>query len=106
MSGSRLLTPNAAVKAVSFVLLLAISVSVASCVPYPWDMPRRTLDLGFLGFPLFIIGLGVYFIPTIVGAARRTRSLVGIVLLNIFLGWTFVGWIGALVWSLVGARNR
>ena len=44
--------------------------------------------------------LAIYFVPTIVAIARRTRNVIGIVLLNIFSGWTFVGWIIALVWSI------
>ncbi len=44
--------------------------------------------------------LAVYFVPTIVAISRRARNVLGIVLLNIFGGWTFVGWIIALVWSI------
>ncbi len=44
--------------------------------------------------------LAVYFVPTIVAITRRARNVLGIVLLNIFGGWTFVGWIIALVWSI------
>ena len=106
MSGSRVFASHTLVRLASLALALLVSVSVASCVPYPWDMPRRMFDLGFLGFPLFIVGLGIYFIPTIIGAVRRAKSLVGIILLNVFLGWTFIGWIIALIWALVGAKNK
>jgi hypothetical protein len=33
---------------------------------------------------------------------RRHRNLLPIILVNIFLGWTFVGWIVALIWAIVG----
>ncbi|MDR1905408.1 MAG: superinfection immunity protein [Clostridiales bacterium] len=42
----------------------------------------------------------IYFIPTIIALKRDHRNKVGIILLNIFLGWTFVGWIGSLIWAL------
>jgi hypothetical protein len=61
---------------------------------------------GFFWFPFFLIGLGIYFLPTIIAIVRHARDLVGIILINIFLGWTFVGWIAALIWSLVGAKRK
>jgi hypothetical protein len=39
----------------------------------------------------------VYFFPTIVGL--RHHNSTAIFLLNLFLGWTFVGWVVALVWA-------
>lgn len=89
----------------SMALLLLVGL-VSSCVPTPWDIPHRFSGFGFLGFPLAVVGLAVYFTPTIIGAVRHAKSLAGIVLLNIFLGWTFVGWVAALIWSVAGAQNR
>ena len=39
-----------------------------------------------------------YFIPSII--ARNKMNFTGILLLNIFLGWTFLGWVGALIWAI------
>ena len=39
-----------------------------------------------------------YFLPAILGR-NRTNST-SIFLLNLFLGWTFIGWVVALVWAL------
>lgn len=47
------------------------------------------------------IGLAIHFIPTIIAIARRKRNAVWIFLVNLFLGWTVIGWIWALVWSLM-----
>jgi hypothetical protein len=52
-------------------------------------------------FPLAIIGIGIYFIPTIIAIARHHKHALAIFLLNLFAGWTFLGWVGALIWSLV-----
>ena len=49
----------------------------------------------FFGFPLLL-----YFLPSIIAAARQKRDLLSIFLLNLFLGWTLVGWVIALVWSV------
>src|SRR6516164_9483881 len=42
----------------------------------------------------------VYFIPSIVTSVRNHRQLGAIFRLNIFLGWTFVGWAAALIWAM------
>ena len=39
----------------------------------------------------------LYFLPTIIG--RDKRDAAGIILLNLFLGWTVIGWVIALVWA-------
>ena len=50
------------------------------------------------GFLLLILVSALYFLPTILGWKKRNRA--AIVALNFFLGWTIIGWIVALVWSL------
>lgn len=47
---------------------------------------------------LFLILLAIYFIPSMVGWNHRNAT--AIIALNIFLGWTFIGWVVALVWGL------
>jgi hypothetical protein len=41
----------------------------------------------------------MYFLPSIVAFARNKRDTTAILLLNIFLGWTLIGWIVALIWA-------
>jgi len=40
----------------------------------------------------------LYFLPSILG--RNKKSFTSILLLNIFLGWTLIGWVVALVWAV------
>ncbi len=51
-------------------------------------------------FPFFGFGFVMYFLPTIIAAVRSKRDVISIAVLNIFLGWTLIGWIIALVWAL------
>jgi hypothetical protein len=46
-----------------------------------------------------LILLVCYFIPAIVASCRRQNATGAIMVLNIFLGWTFIGWVIALVWA-------
>jgi len=41
--------------------------------------------------------LVLYFLPAIIG--RDKRDATGIFLLNLFVGWTVIGWIIALIWA-------
>ncbi len=44
----------------------------------------------------------IYFLPTIIALARGHLSALAIFFLNLFLGWTLIGWIVALIWSCTG----
>lgn len=52
-----------------------------------------------MGAVLFMMAVVLYFIPCWVAIARRHRSQLAIGMLTLFLGWTGLGWIVALVWS-------
>lgn len=49
-------------------------------------------------FVLLIIYLCFYFAPAMIAFAREHENRVSILLLNIFLAWTGVGWVVALIW--------
>lgn len=52
-----------------------------------------------------IVGVPVYFVPTLV-AGTRHRNQAAILALNLLLGWTIVGWVAALVWALYKERPQ
>ena len=58
-----------------------------------------TILSSILFFPFFGLGFLMYFLPSVIGLARSKRDLLAIFLLNLFLGWTLIGWIVALVWA-------
>jgi hypothetical protein len=41
-----------------------------------------------------------YFLPAVIAYANKRRQREAITVLNLLLGWTVIGWIVALVWSL------
>ena len=47
-----------------------------------------------------VILVGLYFLPTAIAMNRKAKRSAGITLLNLFLGWTFIGWVGALIWAV------
>lgn len=50
-----------------------------------------------LGFAILIGGVLLYILPSLIASRRRLPELTQVVIVNIFLGWTFIGWIVALV---------
>jgi len=46
--------------------------------------------------PAAILVLALYFVPTIVAVFRKVTNQGSVAVINIFLGWTFIGWIVAL----------
>ena len=59
-----------------------------------------------IGFYL-VLGsmLGLYVAPFIIAMVRDHHRLPSIGLLNLAAGWTVVGWIAALVWSVTAIRE-
>ncbi|MDD3760412.1 MAG: superinfection immunity protein [Acidithiobacillus sp.] len=53
----------------------------------------------------FALAIVVYFIPSIVAYARRTQNFLAIFLLNLFLGWSLLGWVGSLIWALLDEKK-
>lgn len=54
---------------------------------------------------LMIVMIAGYFIPTVIAFARGHHQKVAILVLNLFLGWSGLGWIGALVWSFTAVQR-
>jgi hypothetical protein len=42
----------------------------------------------------------VYFVPAVVGWWRHVRHLGSVVVINVFLGWTIIGWVVALAMAV------
>lgn len=50
---------------------------------------------------LFIV-LGIafgYILPSVIAVCRNNPNAIPIVILNLALGWTFLGWLASLMWS-------
>jgi hypothetical protein len=54
---------------------------------------------------MILLMLVLYFTPTLVASGRKKGNKEAIFILNIFLGWTFIGWLVALIWALTKDKN-
>lgn len=54
---------------------------------------------------MHLIAIAFYFLPAIIAAVRHTHNSTGILLLNLFLGWTVIGWFVALLMAIFSAPD-
>jgi hypothetical protein len=47
--------------------------------------------MSILMIPLILIGIALYFLPSIIALTRHKRQTLAIFLLNLFAGWTVIG---------------
>lgn len=77
------------------VFVLAAPASAAHVAPKPSNGPDMVPAFAFL-----------YFVPIFIAMLRRHPSVRSIAAINILFGWTIIGWVAALAWSLMPTRER
>ena len=50
--------------------------------------------------------LAAYFAPSIVAYARHHQQSGSVLVINLFLGWTFIGWIVALAMAVSATKGQ
>jgi len=60
---------------------------------------------GLASWILFVL-LVPYFLPTIIAILRQKTNTGSIFALNLFLGWSLIGWVVALIWALSSDNLR
>ncbi len=50
-----------------------------------------------------VLSAGVYLLPVLIGWARRVPDLGAVAVIDIMLGWTFLGWVVALAMAFRSA---
>lgn len=47
-----------------------------------------------------------HFLPTFIALLRGHHNAFAIFLTNLLLGWTVIGWVVALIWSVTASERR
>jgi hypothetical protein len=53
---------------------------------------------------LVVLSGALYLLPVLIGSIRRVPGLGSVAVINVLLGWTFIGWVAALALVLRSAR--
>lgn len=88
---------NAGMFALRFIVLLFL-------VAYSFSMgqiPASDLNAfgKFASALFFVVAPAFYFLPTIEAWLGNHKNIAAISVINAFLGWSLIGWVGALVWA-------
>lgn len=54
---------------------------------------------------IVILALALYFLPTIIAAARQHPNQWPILFVNLLFGWTILGWLAAVLWAISGTGS-
>lgn len=53
-----------------------------------------------------MFGLFIYLLPAFIAYQRAHTNRHAILVINLFLGWSVIGWLGALIWSCTSAKSQ
>lgn len=85
---------------------MMLALPLLNFAPSSGDEALAAIIVFLLALVLIIGGLAIYFLPTIVALFRHHHQWGAITVINLFFGWTFVGWVLSLAWSMSAARER
>jgi hypothetical protein len=55
---------------------------------------------------VLIVGVALYLIPTIIAIVRKVPNVGSVIVINLFLGWTLIGWVVALAMAATSTQPR
>ena len=64
------------------------------------------MEMGAILIFASLFAIAFYFLPIIIAAIRGHNNCLSIFILNLLLGWTFVGWVVALVWACANTQTN
>ena len=59
-----------------------------------------------IGTGFFVVAFFLYWLPTLIAIVRSHHQIGPIVVINFLLGWTLIGWVAALAWSVSHIPER
>ena len=59
----------------------------------------------FPGLVLLLLLIALYFLPSMIAYGRDMKNSWSVFFLNLFFGWTAVGWVAALCWAVAGTAE-
>jgi hypothetical protein len=69
------------------------------------DFGAVIAGLGLLFVFLLIFGIALWLVPIIIAVMRRSHLLVWVILIDLLLGWTVIGWVVAFVMAVMEPKQ-
>ena len=70
-----------------------------------WPRNKPVVAVLVMFFVLAVFS-SVYFLPTLLAFGRRMHYRVPLFVVNIFFGWTFIGWVFCMAWAFWPDRDE
>jgi hypothetical protein len=70
------------------------------------DDPAAAIVAIVIVLLLSIVGLVIYFLPSVIAILRNHHQWGTMGVINLFFGWAFIGWVVSLAWAVSAARER
>lgn len=87
---------------VAYLLMLVAGLSVIAGAIFG-DIIREFGGHGTVTLLMMVV-LSLYLVPAFIAYGRNHRQRHAILILNILFGWSFAGWIIALIWSVLAGQ--
>lgn len=88
--------------------LVALAVILGAIALLSEDVAER--DFGatdiLVGLVLLVVAAVFYMLPALIAVQRKHRQALPLAIINFFLGWTYVGWVGCLAWAFQSFETR
>ena len=97
-------------KKIIIVAALAVS-AIQLLVTCGFIKPVFSFSYSYAGDAIMVslialAALFLYMIPTMVAVSRKHRNTAPIAVVNVFFGWTLVGFVGCLAWALINSGDK
>lgn len=90
----------------NWIVSVGMTAMLAALQTIAWAADKNEAsagDMAAVGGGLAVLALpflAIYLIPAIIGFIRKKDNKMAILILNLLLGWSVVGWVVALVWAV------
>lgn len=84
-------------KKISYFTAVGLVLGIAS-VAVAKDSSSGASNSMLMVVGIVVLGM-MYLTPTIIGYIRKKSNKFAILILNLLLGWSVIGWVVALIWA-------
>lgn len=83
-------------------IVYSVTVPSPDVEPAPISSSSSVVVIGFLKWGIIgLVLIGIYLVPTVIACVKHHPEKLTIILINIFLGWSMIGWVGSLIWACI-----
>jgi hypothetical protein len=87
---------------VAIIALFALFSLIGSIIS---GVSEAHLESWIWGMIAIVAVIGLYLGPALIALIRFHQNSASIFVVNFVLGWTFLGWVAALVWAVMPVNN-